>query len=330
MIDLKQVKHAARGFYKHIFKDEHDPEGAQGMFIMMAQTNGAAADVVNFLHRAVVPKQKFGDTSGILGKMSSKRRRDVVQAIRDDGFYVFPELIPDAMLESINRMMDVTPGLLYPAVESGPAKAVHNPQEPLSAAYYYRDTFPPEMQQIMVDETFTSIATDYFGVDPVLHSSQQWTSVSTAEPSSPLAQMYHFDISHLKWLNIFIYLTDVTADTGAHCLIKGSHRVSDKIGAPLRAQGAVRFTDQQIAEAYGTDRHVEIVGKRGTVLCVDTRTCHKGKHPTAGDRRIMANYYVNSTFGIPGETHVVAQPTAEFIAAKNRWPRLLHFYPVGD
>ena len=40
----------------------------------------------------------------------------------------------------------------------------------------------------------------------------------------------------------------------------------------------------------------------------------------------MEMYYVNSTFGVPGDVHPVTNPTAEYIAGNARWPRLLEYF----
>lgn len=319
---------AAAGLINHARRGTCPPEQWESVLRLAWQTNFAVADAVNFVHRSFVPRTRFGATHGALGETSANERSRIVQSIKRDGYYVFPQRVPDSLIDPISNLMTTAFGSPYPPT-SNQQRYVYDPLEPLAPLYYYYDLFLPQMQRLMVDETITAVATDYLGVDPILHGAMQWTSAKSLAPSSEAAQMYHFDISNLKWLSFFIYLTNVTTDSGAHCLIKGSHRLRDRLSAPLRRRGVVRYTDQEIAKTYGPERHVEITGKRGTIFCVDTRACHKGRHPISADRRVMQLYYVNSTFGVTAQSRTVPKPIPEFVAAKDRWPRLLHYFSSG-
>jgi hypothetical protein len=98
-------------------------------------------------------------------------------------------------------------------------------------------------------------------------------------------------------VKIFFYLTDVDAQTGPHCFVRGSHR--DK-PLPLRRDG--RIADAEIVQHYGAARVAEITGPRGTVIVANTRGLHKGKHLAAGDRCILQLVFASSLFGAPYET----------------------------
>jgi hypothetical protein len=328
---LHQALRGARGLYNHFRHNRYDPEGVQGWAHWMVRTNGLASDAISLAHRAFVSKERYGSTHGVLGTMDAGRRREIVRTIRRDGYYKFPEILPAAILDPIENVMRTTAGVMYPVPPGGPDRAVYDPASPLSPAYYFRERFVPEVQRLMSDENFVAIATDYIGVDPILHTVQQWVSpVFGKTASSAAAQLYHFDISNLRWLKIFVYLSDVTPKSGPHCLIRGTHHAGDRLGAPLRRKGAVRFSDEEIEQVYGTEREIEVTGPRGTVFCVDTRSCHKGMHPIDKERLVMEMYYVNSTFGIPGDRFPVTNPTQEYVAANKRWPRLFEYFPPAS
>lgn len=323
---LDLVARAIKGLYHHAVTGKSDPAHYEPVFHLMIKSNGAFADVINFAHRHAVSRQRFDATSGTLGPVTVKQRSEAVRSLRRDGYYVFPQRIPEATLDAICSAMDTSPALIFPRPGGSPSYGFYDSRWP-RGAYYYRQLHRlPVVQQLMVDENFAALATDYFGCDPILHTMQQWISPAMGKVLSGAGQLYHFDVSNLKWMNVFIYLTDVTPDTGPHCLIRGSHRVTDIPSAPLRWKGVVRLSDAEVDAAYPKDRHVEVCGKRGTVLCVDTRTCHKGMHPLMAERRIMALYYVNSTFGVSGEYHDIEDPTPKLIAANERWPRLLYYF----
>lgn len=325
---LALIRSAARGLYTHARTGDCQAGDYQSVFRLMTSTNGAAADAVSFGLRLKGPRTQYGATLGALGPLSTAQRSKIVRDLRTNAYHVFPQLLDDATVTAINDAMTRAEGKPFPEASGVPHAAKYDPDRPLAPAYYYRE-LPPAVQRLMIDQNFIAIATDYLRVDPILHTMLQWISARSSSPSSEAAQMFHYDISSLKWLSFFIYLTDVTSESGAHCLIKGSHRVTDFTTAPLRARGAVRVSDDEVMQAYGPERHVEITGKRGTVFIVDTRCCHKGKHPVAADRRVMQLYFTNSTFGIPGEHHAVINPIPEYREAFARAPRLLHYYPPG-
>ena len=60
-----------------------------------------------------------------------------------------------------------------------------------------------------------------------------------------------------------------------------------------------RIPDEEIVREYGQEAIVEITGKRGTLLAVDTRGFHKGKALESGDRLLFQVEYTNSLFGAP-------------------------------
>ena len=82
----------------------------------------------------------------------------------------------------------------------------------------------------------------------------------------------------------FIYLTDVGPENGPHVYARGSHIAGHPSAGPLLSRGYVRIPDPDIAAAFGKENMVELLGKRGTILAVDTRGFHKGKMLTAGHR----------------------------------------------
>ena len=65
---------------------------------------------------------------------------------------------------------------------------------------------------------------------------------------------------------------------------RGSHIAGHSAAGPLLSRGYVRIPDADVAAAFGRENVVELFGKRGTVLAVDTRGFHKGKMLTSGHR----------------------------------------------
>ena len=104
--------------------------------------------------------------------------------------------------------------------------------------------------------------------------------------------MYHFDLDRIKFMKFFFYLTDVDAETGPHCFVKSSH---GKLPKAINRDG--RFEDDEIEKIYGKDNLLELCGKRGSIMAVDTRGFHKGKDLTKDKRLLFQIQFTNSMFG---------------------------------
>lgn len=104
-------------------------------------------------------------------------------------------------------------------------------------------------------------------------------------PADPLARdsqrHFHFDYAGWHSLNLFVYLTDVSQDSGAHQVVIGTHR-AHKLRDALRAA----IPDEEITARYG-DRLRTIAGPAGTMFFEDTAAFHRRKMHTR--RRVMLN-----------------------------------------
>jgi hypothetical protein len=133
-------------------------------------------------------------------------------------------------------------------------------------------------------------------------------------------------MDRIKWLKFFVYLTDVGPDNGPHSFVEGSHR-SGEVPASLLQKGYSRLTDDEVGATFSSDRFVEFVAPRGTVIAEDTRGLHKGKHVTRGDRLIFQMQFSNSLFGGDYPPSRIAEVNNEGLAEMiNRFPRLYSNY----
>lgn len=105
------------------------------------------------------------------------------------------------------------------------------------------------------------------------------------DPDAPLPcdsqRHWHFDYAGWHSLNLFVFLTDVMHDSGAHEIIVGSH-------GPRRMRDAIRtaIPDDEIKNKY-PDRVRRIIGPAGTMFFEDTSALHRRRIHTR--RRVMLN-----------------------------------------
>jgi hypothetical protein len=149
-------------------------------------------------------------------------------------------------------------------------------------------------QQLLGDQSLLAIAQQYLGAAPVQDMVAMWWS--TAQPvaaSSAAAQLFHFDLDRLRFLKLFVYLTDVDAAHGPHLFVSGSHR-----DLPAGFRRDRRYTDDEVFDAFG-DAVMSIEGRRGTMFLADTRGLHKGSPLDRGVRLVFQLEYATSLFGHP-------------------------------
>ena len=220
-----------------------------------------------------------------------------VAGLSSDGFYVFQHVVDSTLTDKIRAYAEQAP--CYPRGVEGPP-VTYPRSVPEVGRYDLREEAAlgsPEVQEFVTDPAMAVIAQQYLG-QPVLMDEVAfwWTTNRRAEDASLNAQMFHQDRDRLSFLKFFIYLTDVTPDTGPHVYVRGSHR---SIPWSLRADG--RITAEAVQKAGLGHEVKELSGPAGTLLAVDTIGLHKGKTPITGDRLALENEFATSLFGMDYE-----------------------------
>lgn len=220
-----------------------------------------------------------------------------VAGIQRDGFYVFQRTVDTAITDAIRTFAEQAPSTargantpLAPYPRANPAVGRYDISEETALTC-------PEVQEFATDPAMATIAQRYLG-QPVLMDEVAfwWTTTQRAEDADINAQLFHQDRDRLSFLKFFIYLTDVTPDTGPHVYLKGSHR-----SIPWSLRGDGRKTDEAVRKAGLWENVTELCGPAGTIMGVDTIGLHKGKTPEAGDRLALENEFATSLFGMDYE-----------------------------
>ena len=99
---------------------------------------------------------------------------------------------------------------------------------------------------------------------------------------------FHFDVHGLSFMYMSFYLTDVDRDSGAHVVIRGSHRrkhLSDVLGS-------ARISDEHALYRYGPDAQMVIEGRAGMGFFEDTACYHKALPPRSHPRLLLQLRYM--------------------------------------
>ena len=194
----------------------------------------------------------------------------------------------------------------------------------------------PHLAALASDSTIIAAVARHLGALPtILGFTAWWSFAGRSEPRD--AQFFHFDLDDYRFCKLFLYLTDVDADSGPHLYVEGTHR-PDVVAQARRAWAAgeadfdnwylqqLRKGDAEIEHAF-TRRPAVHTGPSGTSFLVNTRGIHKGLLPDRADRLVCQVLYgvsprIQETLepldlGTPATAHipdwVVATPSLDYV-----------------
>lgn len=334
---VRGVSRLARGALHYRRTGETPTDAALSMIDLFCATGGLSNDVVHAAVSAFRRPQPLERARGILGDLNSTDMARIGREIRQNGYYVFPSRLSPALCDVLTAFARKNPAKLVPARPGAPPTAVYDAAQPLTELYKFTEVAliaDAAVQALAADETLFAVAQAYLGSSPVLDIITMWWSALYKKEAdvAEAAQLYHFDMDRPKWLKFFVYLTDVTPETGPHCFIARSHRRGEQPRELLR-KGYARIDDAEVEKHFGPERRIEFVGPRGTIFAEDTRGFHKGKIPRTGDRLVFEMEYSDTLFGSGYERTPVSEPiepALEKFAA--RYPRLFQKFilPVRE
>ena len=312
------------GFYR---SGRHSKRAWRGALHAHCRTNGRSTRYLAGLLRMIKPKARLEPVTGLLGELSVAAQHRIAQTLAREGFYIFERRIPPELCDEIERFAATTPASIEGRGTTPAERIVYDPGHPVSRTYRLSEddiVANPGVQQLMGDPSILAVANAYLPIAPMLARVNVWWSAPTDQgPGDDAAQLFHFDFdAPPAWLKIFVYLSDVDANSGPHVFVRGSHVPDHPAAAALRRRGYVRISDAEIDAAFGRENVVELVGRRGTVLAVDTRGFHKGKEPISGRRLLVQLVYatpplseaLESRFPLPAKVNAV------LAEACRRWP----------
>ena len=218
---------------------------------------------------------------------------NAVAGVRKDGFYVFSKVVDRSITDAIRTFAEQVPCV---ARGAGAPAAPYPRTSPTVGRYDILEEPAlacPEVQEFATDPGLALVAQKYLE-QPVIMDEVAfwWTTTARSDDADLNAQLFHQDRDRLSFLKYFIYLTDVTPDTGPHVYVRGTH---ERLPSALRRDG--RKSDDAVVAAGLGGNVTELTGPAGTLMAVDTIGLHKGKTPTAGDRLALESEFATSLFG---------------------------------
>ncbi|HLX91439.1 MAG TPA: hypothetical protein VKR32_07135 [Puia sp.] len=282
-------------------------------------TNSRSNEIFSRLVRK--PQYQHKSYPGVFQDLSKEGIADFLKAMHSKGFYIFKQTLSDQFVEDMVRFASTTPARVLEQRDDGEIvyskeKKIIDFQNPVSPRYQFENDdilSSPEVQALIFDESILNLSQLYLNTAPYFDVLAMWWSLPFGGVGkSEAAQMYHFDLDKMKFIKFFFYLSDVDSQSGPHCYVTHTHH-----GVPADICKDGRQEDEEIERAVGKERMVEICGKKGTIIAVDTRGLHKGKELTKGYRLLFQTMFSDSLFGAnypDFDLRKIAQPGREVIS----------------
>lgn len=215
---------------------------------------------------------------------------NAVTNIKNNGYYQFDFLLPNRTCDNIlNGVKNVK---FIGKTDKKTVKGI-NLSNNGSSTYWVINQSDivniEDVQNILIDPYILNISQKYLETTPINSQTNLWYSI--ANNKGDTTQVFHQDFGDIKFLKIFIYLTDVNIANGPHTYIKNS--IKNKILPPNYKPSQRLSTDW--VNKYYKDDIMELTGKKGSILFVDTHGFHKGGTVLEDHRIILQLEYTCST-----------------------------------
>lgn len=306
------------GYARYLRTGSNTPEAYADMRRLFRMSGGRFNDVFAAVNRLLRRPYRITARESILGHGSANRIDDAGKTIRQQGAHIFGQVLSKEDCAELVRLAESAPCRPIPKPGGCDPYVFYDPKHWIAPRYAFDESAilaHPVVQRLAADQSMLSVAQRYLGAKPVLSSCVMWWSTAMLDhASTEAAQLYHFDMSHIRFIKFFFYLTDVGPDNGPHTYLLGSHHRLH----PSLSQDR-RFTDDEVFALYAKDRALQITGPAGTMFAADTRGLHKGMPLRRGHRLVLEFQFATCHFGDSPGRVTIENPCPQLRAAASRY-----------
>ena len=173
----------------------------------------------------------------------------------------------------------------------------------------------PQVSGLLLNPSLVAIAQAFLGAPPIHTQVACWWSTPYSEELEHIktaAQLFHQDRDYIKFLKIFIHLTDVDETSGPHEFVAGSN-ADYTVVSKNKQRSSKRLTDAYLRSIYPEARFRKFTAPRGSIILEDTSGFHKGNPVVRGHRLMLQLEFVSTLFGNPG--YPLRRAALEHVAA---------------
>lgn len=162
----------------------------------------------------------------------------------------------------------------------------------------------PGLLDIVADPATIALVRALLEAPPIITNVSVWRSFSGTNGAKEAkdAQLFHYDLDDYRFCKLFVYLTDVDAQSGPHIFFPETHR-NDVILSLLEATedlqrkeflnwyaSVLRKSEEDVIRWFNREP-IAITGTAGSRFIVQTRGIHRGAPPETDDRVLLQCTY---------------------------------------
>jgi hypothetical protein len=203
--------------------------------------------------------------------------------LNETGYVPLPGLLSGHQVAEIHAFMQDKQ--LHDRVRGGRVFTLDSvPEDAKIGDYDLKDIIDcPHILALANSASLLCLGAHYVGCKPTLSAlGMRWSFPGTE--ASSILQKFHRDTEDWRFVKIFVYLTDVDADSGPHVYVRGSHLDSGS----LRAHS---YSDEGVELAHGVESIINVTGPAGFGFAADTAGIHKGAVPLRSTRCMLQFQY---------------------------------------
>lgn len=202
-----------------------------------------------------------------------------------DGIVALPPLLETEQLAEMRAYFERNPCADPYRVRLGEFVAPHNAPAETHVAFFSNERVVRAPHALTAANNPLVLATvgSILGAKPTISYMTAWWSLP-GRGDAEHAELFHRDYDDLRFIKLFLYLTDVDENSGPHIFVRGSHRQE-------RLLARVRFDEDQVAACYPAEDRLRLVGKAGTSFLENTFGLHRGIPPVSAPRLIFQVLY---------------------------------------
>ncbi len=236
-------------------------------------------------------------TGGAIARLIGRRdyggdaeaSRQVAQELSDEGISFLPSLhlSKEALNEVFRHLADKPVVDLYDGKTS--MFVEHGiPESFTKLSYRTSDILScSPLMKLANDPLVLNAVTSALGARPSIGTVHaRWTFGENNPVGAHIGydDVYHRDADDWRFIKLFVYLTDTTQRSGAHCFVRKSH-LSDK----LMRRGPI--PEEELAQCFKPDEVMTIEGDAGTAFLENTWGIHRQLMATEGRRLLFSVLY---------------------------------------
>ncbi len=224
---------------------------------------------------------------------------EIIKSLTNDGIYKFGNILDYIICEDITNYLNgkKVDTKNYKGITSDFAKLKTEKFANYEESVVYSN---PIFHLIANNPLILNTVTRYFGCLPTIQYMMcRWTYSFDNDKNPVRSQLFHHDYHGLKFLKLFIYLTDVKNINEAHVFVKGSHDIKKNENyikqyrqtkgynqevindwyKKKKKRGEHELQDNTIHEIFPKCNIDNVLGNKGYCFIEDTNGMHKGNVP---------------------------------------------------